>query len=294
MGRKRNREFNESAALNMSSFRYYLYRFKELAISNIKWIGLPDTCNPRFLESALFDKGIGVVFKDEVTEELLSLYCMGASQRNVYNDWSKYYAYSANLYKSRMLDASDSVLIFNNMLHDPSYPVALFYARKLYEIDRTIEINVRNARQPKVILCDEKQRLSFENLIMQADGGYNNIFADKALNLESIKVLDLQAPYLCDKLQQLKIELWNEALTYLGISNSVVQKRERLISDEVLTNQGGIIASRNSRLYERQIAADKINKLFGLNVTVDFNDAFTAELQGEEEPEPDREEDIDE
>ena len=124
-----------------------------------------------------------------------------------------------------------------------------------------------------------RKKPNLENLIMQVDGGYNNVYADKALNLDMIKVLDLQAPYLCDKLQQLKTELWTEALTYLGISNSVVNKKERLITDEVMTNQGGIFASRASRLYERQEAADKINRIFGLNVSVDFNDASEAELQ---------------
>lgn len=275
----KKRQFEDSLTDNMVSYRYYVSRFRELSISNFKWTGLPDSCNVRFLEQALFDKGCAVFFREEIMEQYLTLWVTFTRGYNVYGDWSEYQAKGFNNYISRQLNSSDSVLIYNNMLHRSTYPIADMYARRLYQLDRTIDINVKNTRQPKLILCDEKQRVSMQNLIMQVDGGYNNIYADKALNLEMIKVLDLSAPYLCDKIQQLKTELWNEALTYLGISNSVVNKKERLITDEVLTNQGGIFASRASRLYERQEAADKINKMFGLNVSVDFNDASQAELQ---------------
>lgn len=275
----KKRQFEESLRDNMVSYRYYVNRFRELSISNFKWEGLPESCNVRFLEQALFDKGYAVFFFEEQLEKYLTLWVDFQRGYDVYGDWSKYSAHGYNGYRSRELTAKDSVLIYNNMLHRSTYPVADMYARRLYQLDRTIDINVKNTRQPKIVLCDEKQRYSMENLIMQVDGGYNNVYADKALNLDMIKVLDLQAPYLCDELQQLKTELWNEALTYLGISNSVVNKKERLITDEVMTNQGGIFASRASRLYERQEAADKINRIFGLNVSVDFNDASEAELQ---------------
>lgn len=275
----KGRQFEESLYDNMVSYRYYIDRFRELSISNFKWTGLPESCNVRFLEAALFDRGSAVFFKDDVLDQYLTLWVSLANGFNVYGDWAKYVAKGYNNYMSSLLDASNSVIIYNNMLHRSTYPVADMYARRLYQLDRTIDINAKNTRQPKLILCDEKQKNSMRQLIMQMDGGYNNIFADKALTLEMIKVLDLSAPYLCDKLQQLKTDLWNEALTYLGISNSVVNKKERLITDEVLTNQGGIFASRASRLYERQEAADRINKLFGLNISVDYNDASEAELQ---------------
>lgn len=278
----KKKQFEESLYDNMVSYRYYISRFRELSISNFKWSGLPDSVNVRFLEQALFDKGCAVFFYEDIMEQYLALWASFTTGFNVYGDWTGYQAKGFNNYLSRRLDSSDSVLIYNNMLHRSTFPIADMYARRLYQLDRTIDINVKNTRQPKLILCDERQRVSMENLIMQIDGGYNNIYADKALNLEMIKVLDLSAPYLCDKIQQLKTDLWNEALTYLGISNSVVNKKERMITDEILTNQGGIFASRASRLYERQEAADKINKLFGLNISVDFNDATQAEQQRQE------------
>ena len=89
-----------------------------------------------------------------------------------------------------------------------------------------------------------------------------------------MKVLKTDAPYIADRLYQLKTQIWNEALTYLGISNMNIQKKERLISDEAIRSQGGTIASRYSRLESRREAADKINGMFGLDIRVDFREDF--------------------
>ena len=79
---------------------------------------------------------------------------------------------------------------------------------------------------------------------------------------------------MCDKLYTLKTQIWNEALTYLGISNISIQKKERLITDEVTRNQGGTIASRYSRLESRRQAVEKINEMFGTNVEVNYREDF--------------------
>ena len=87
-------------------------------------------------------------------------------------------------------------------------------------------------------------------------------------------MLKTDAPYVSDKIYQLKIQYWNEALTYLGISNLNVQKKERLVADEVVRSQGGTIASRYSRLEARREACRKINVMFGLNIDVDYREDF--------------------
>lgn len=94
------------------------------------------------------------------------------------------------------------------------------------------------------------------------------------MNDANFTVLSTEAPYVADRIYQLKTQIWNEALTYLGISNINVQKKERLITDEVSRNMGGVIASRYSRLNARQNACEKINKMFGLNVWCEYRDDY--------------------
>ena len=107
---------------------------------------------------------------------------------------------------------------------------------------------------------------------MKYEGNEPFIFGDKNMNPNAIKVLSTGAPFVADKLYALKSQIWNEALTYLGISNITINKKERMITDEVLRNQGGTIASRYSRLEARRQACKKINNMFGLNITCDYRD----------------------
>ena len=87
-------------------------------------------------------------------------------------------------------------------------------------------------------------------------------------------MLKTDAPYVGDKLYTLKTQIWNEALTILGISNTNTTKKERLISDEVIRNEGGVIANRYSRLEARRQACVKINDMFGTNIECNFREDY--------------------
>ena len=117
--------------------------------------------------------------------------------------------------------------------------------------------------------------MTMKNVYMQYDGNQPFIFGSKNMGLtDNIKVLKTDAPYLADKLMMLKNQIWNEALTYLGISNLNIQKKERLVSDEAVRSMGGTIASRQSRLEMRREGAEQINKMFGLNIEVNYREDY--------------------
>ena len=114
-----------------------------------------------------------------------------------------------------------------------------------------------------------------KNVYLQYDGNQPVIYGSKSMGLnDNIQVLKTDAPYLADKLMNQKNQIWNEALTYLGISNLNVQKKERMISDEAIRSMGGTIASRQSRLEMRREAAEQINKMFGLNIEVNYREDY--------------------
>ena len=278
MGRKKDRDFWESAAMNTGTYRQYYNRLVELAISMFEWKNLPDTVDPRFLELCLFTDGQVVFFNDPDLGYLtLQNACNGGF--NVYRIPVKRRAYAVNGYQKDLSD-KDSVIIFNNYLHTNSQLDAAMFARRLSDLDRSIDVNAKAQKTPILIKCDETQRLTMQNLYMQYDGNMPFIFADKSLNTNQLQAIKTDAPYVADKLYQLKTQIWNEALTYLGISNINVQKKERLITDEVTRNQGGTIASRYSRLNARRDACKQINAMFGLDVWCDYredNQAITED-----------------
>lgn len=272
MGRIRNKDFWDSARYNKQGYMQYFDRLTELSISMFEWKNLPDTIDERFLELTLFGDGMVVFFKDDVLG-YLALRTMIGGRLDVYQIPTERTAYASNGY-NKMLDNENSVIIFNNMIHKPSSMVVETYARRLYELDRSIDVNAKAQKTPVFIQCEENQRLTMKNMYMKYEGNEPFIFGDKSLNPNALKVLKTDAPYVADKLYQLKTQIWNEALTYLGISNLNIQKKERLVADEVVRNQGGTIASRYSRLESRRRACEQINKMFGLDIDCDYREDY--------------------
>ena len=282
MARKRNsREFWQSACSNDKTFLMYYNRLTELATSMFEWKNLPDTVDPRFLELTLYAKGQAVFFYDGHPAEnplgYLALNVAASAPFNVYciPKGRRAYAITGAQWN---LDESNSVMIYNNYLRTPSLMQLVSFADRLGKIDEIIDININAQKTPILILADESKRLTMKNLYMKYDGNQPFIFGDKNLSINDFTVLKTDAPYVADKLYEIKTQIFNEALTYLGISNTSLQKKERLITDEVSRNMGGTIAARYNRLNERQKACEKINSLFGLNVWCEYKEDYDDRL----------------
>ena len=266
--------------MNNRNYLQYYNRLTELALSMFEWRNLPDTVDPRFLEMCLYSDGMAVFFEDEVLG-FLALQCMIGGHLNVYRIPTERRAYATNGY-NKQLNAKDSVIIFNNYLHTNSMLDVEMFSKRLYNLDRAIDVNANAQKTPVLILCEENQRLVMKNLYKQYEGNEPFIFGNKAMDVNGLTVLKTDAPYVADKLYELKTQLWNEALTYLGISNINIVKKERLITDEVTRNQGGTVASRYSRLESRRQACEKINEMFGLNIWVDYREDYQEVVDAEE------------
>ena len=273
----RDLEFNQSLLSNRMSYLQYYERLEDIGLNCFKWKGLPDSVDERFLEMTLFEKGVAVFFKDDAMDKFLGLTVMIGGKLNVYRIPIERKAYATNGYQNKLTE-KNSVLIFNNRLHTPSKLDVEIFAQRLYNLDRTIDVNVNGQKTPIAILCDENQKLTMKNLYMQYEGNQPFIFGGKDLDVKSIQTINTGAPYVSDKLYELKREYWNEALTYLGVANVQTNKKERLITDEVNRTMGGVFASRLSRLNERQEACKKINEMFGLNVSVEFNEGLLESI----------------
>ena len=271
--RRGNGLFEESALLNDVTYMQYFNRLTELAISMFEWQNLPPTVDPRYIELHLFQNGCMVYFNDDVIGNLC-LDCMPNGKFDVYGNPVDRRAYSSYNNYQKNLTEDNSVIIWNNYLRSNSITDIQMYSKRLYLLDRIIDINANAQKTPVLVQGTEKQRLTLLNLYKEFDGNSPFIFGDKNLDLNALKCLNTGAPYVADKIYQLKTQIWNEALTYLGISNINIQKKERLITDEVTRNQGGTIASRYSRLQARREAVDKINSMFGTDIMVNYREDF--------------------
>ena len=264
---------------SMNSYIKYRDQLTALGMSMFQWdfSSIPKEeaklLNVRFIEKTEFYKGATVFFHDD---ELGAYLCLPVI---IGGDWDeadmprRRTAYTRSGYH-KQLDETNSVLIFNNFLRKPSCYDVNWEAGRLADLEQAIDVNCKAQKTPVLILCSENERLTMINLYEQFEGNYPFIFGEKDMNVKDVKSISTGAPFVADKMYQIKMQIWNEALTHLGISNISYQKKERLVSDEVIRNMGGTIASRYDRLEPRREACERINDMFGLDIRVDFRDDF--------------------
>lgn len=277
MSTRRHNKRRESMMLNNQTYIDLYNRMFNLAINCFEWINLPDTVDERFLEMMLITQGYSIFFKDELMG-FLSLGGALGGQLSVYNIPKDRTAIAPNGY-SNMLTDEDSVIIFDNYLRVPFMTTITNYARRLYECQRAIDTNIKVQKTPLIILCDEQQRLTMQNFYEQYDGNEPLIMGSKQLlDINSVNVLKTDAPFVADKLTSEFHNIWNDYLTICGIENSNMDKKERLVADEIEANHGSIEAYRNVRLNARKQACKQINNMFGLTGEDAIDVRFRSDL----------------
>ena len=261
-------QLNEEIFLNSWTTIDYLNRLKEYALNMFEWINLPKTVDARFIELVLFEEGKINFFEDRLIG-FLALRVNESGKQNVYNEFDKKHIYANNGF-SRVRNLRNSVTIYNNYLHTPTYTTVNLYAIRLARVTRAIDLNIEAQKTPILITCPENQKLSLKNVYEQYKGNAPVIYTDSEFNLDSIKVLKTDAPFVVDKLTLYKHDIWNEVMTFLGVNNSNQDKKERLVANEVDANDEQIEQARFNMLDARKDACKKINDMFGLNIDVKF------------------------
>lgn len=257
-----------------STYNYYFMRLASIAMSCFKWEGLPESIDSRFIEYTLFYNSNGLYFNDEILGDLF-LPCATAGNFDVYNIPTRRNAYASNGYQAQRTNL-DSVLVYDNLMHMSLLPIIQTFCKRLTNIEITKDINLRAQKTPILLQCSNQQRLTLENLFMKIDMNTPVIYADKALDMDSVKVLDLKAPFLVGDLQEEKLNVMQEALAFLGVGGLEIEKRERLNTHETQEAQQASAAQRENRLKAREQAAEQINSMFGTNISVNYDNGTLA------------------
>lgn len=260
MGRKIN-QTKEAMFMNNATFLDYYNRMRLIATSIFTWKGLDDVGgNSRFLERVLFEDG-RAVFVNDPELGYLSVRVNPDDTLNIYELPTKIEAWSLGYHKRFMFD--DVVYIMNNELQLPTFTTIELFARRLYETERAIDVNLKNTKTPIIFECDPKTELTMKNVLMKVDGNEPYIIANKDFSIDKkINAINTNAPYLIDKLELHKHNIWDEFLTFIGINNANTDKKERLITAEAESNNDLINYYLNCFYKTRKKACDEINEKF--------------------------------
>ena len=277
-----NREFIDTAWVNDATYWDYLERLKKIAISMFEWVNLPKSMDARYIEKCLYYHGTAALLYDE-TMGYINTNCASGGQINIYglptslNCYSYGYQEQRTLYTGLKYDkegnpindkAKDCIMVMNTWERTPTCSTLELFALRLYEAERTCDVNIKAQKTPVMLIVNESQRLTMKNLYLQYDGNEPFIFGDKDnLSGDNLKAIKTDAPFLADKIMNYKKEIWNEALTFLGVNTLTTEKKERLITDEASSNNELINMNLQSYLVPRQEACRLFNEKYGLTGT---------------------------
>lgn len=265
--------------LNDLTYTDFYYRLMLLAKARFEWCGLPEEIDEKWIEKILYSEGRCIFYHDKTLGYMVTS-CTDSGTFNPYDEPTSLTPVATNYISEAKENNVDCVLIRNNDEMIPTFMTVRLYATRLTDIQRTQDVNINAQKTPVLIVGSEKQKNTLKQVYVKWSGNEPVIMGDKSLDTNLLKTLNTQAPIVFDKLQIQKHGIWNECMTFLGVNNANMDKRERLVDDEVQANNQQIELSAHVMLKSRQKACELINKMFpDLNVSVKLRDLTPAEIK---------------
>lgn len=263
---------------NYKTYLAYKLKMMTLAENVFQFKNMNPFIDLAYVNSELVTKGSIAFFKDEVMG-LIALPYTSVGSLDIYGRPTKISVIPKNGVYNRILRSDEFVIMYDNDSHLPIYPNIVQSAERLALIKRTIDINIKQQRTPRYFKTSEENQKTIQNILNNVDSEVDTVFTYDNVDLEETTGTLVPAPYVADKLNQDKHEEWAEFLELIGITNVSVQKRERVIRDEIICSMGGTIASRYSRFTARKRAIDEINEKFKESIEVEFYDGLPTTIE---------------
>ena len=243
---KRNRNKNcgwyqdnfwQSDNFNQRAFYSNLDILLSLAMNRFRWVGLPDTCDARFLEKQLHRNGLATIcHAPGMPDVWKTLIAMPEGEFNDYGIPTKWRAQGWNPANTGFeVTPETGELVYYSWSRCGIWSTLELYARRMTHFERTEAINLTHQQKPWVFTVpDRSKKLEVTNIMQQTLGGEPAIIVNNAgMNMiEGIKAIDTKVPIITDELKQGYLNVMNQALMFLGIPHLAFEKGERMIEDE--------------------------------------------------------------
>lgn len=274
-----------SQLYNYKTYLSYKNKMLALALNVFQFKNMDPFIDMSLVNRSLFANGSVAFFKDDVSKQLIATPYISVGSLDIYGRPQAirpipyYGSYNRTLYKKR----GEFVIMYDNEARVPLLPSLVASAERLALIKRGIDINISQQMTNRVWSVPEEMKLTLQKVLEQVDSNVENILTYKGIDLNQISSILNIAPYVADKLNDAKKEEWSEFLEMIGITNNTINKKERVITDEVFTSMGGTIAARFNRYESRRKAVEEINNLFGTKIEVGFYDGLPTTIKNPDE-----------
>ena len=275
---------NKTVEAQLNNYRTtlnYKNKMLALALNVFQFKNMDRFIDMSKVNMTLFQTGSIAFFYDEIAKKLMAMPYTVVGSLDYYGrpqairPLPYFGVYNRTLYARK----KEFVIMYDNEARMPLYPELIDSAKRLARIKRAIDINVSQQNTNRVWKTTEEKKLSLQKALEQVDSCVNSIITYDDLDLNEMGGILNVAPFVADKLNDIKKEEWSEFLEIIGITSNMVQKKERLITDEVFTSMGGVIASRYNRFESRRKAVELINEYFNQEIEVEFYDGLPSTIK---------------
>lgn len=168
-----------------------------------------------------------------------------------------------------ILSTAECVVVYDLPVREIKRSDCLWLCAQITDVNDTIRTQVSNQKTPMVAYAGSKKMVEkLKSAIIDIASGIKALVLDMDMR-DQIQVLDFNAPYNVESLQQYLWSIESEMMEFLGIdSQDAFQKKERLIVDEQEGNDELLNYMLASGLKMRRYAADRMNEMFGLDLDV--------------------------
>ena len=255
--------FWQTDSYNFRTYNKNLDLLLALAINRFRWVGLPKTCDARYLERALHRNGIATLSHkaDDATPVYTTLQALPNGQYNMYGIPIAWRAVGYDGLTDYPVTNENGELCYYSYSRVSPWNALEIYARKMAHYERTEDVNLSQQMKPFIGIAPQEKRLELINLLKQVEGGEPAILGDeKMLDLvNNVTVIDTKVPIITEELARSHQNVLNQALLYLGIPHLAFEKGERMIEDEARANTAPTNVMLLDCLQARREFCDKVN-----------------------------------
>ena len=272
---------NDRKRIIENNFRLNLIynKYKMLSLNMFRWEGLPETIESRHIENSLFNYGLCLIVDDKDLG-FISVPCNYGANMNVNAVPTEVITCGFNYIKTFKYLAKDKdkcQLILNNDLAIGNEHYIFDYAQRMFEVENCIRVNINQQKFPWFVNTTPNNKKTMETMFQKIMNGDPYILGSKD-QIGDVEVLTLSTPYIADKLNEYKYELEREVLSFHGLNNNF-EKKERLLVDEVNSNNDFIDRNVELMYRQRKLACEQLNKKFGWNARVINLNEESREIQ---------------
>ena len=263
MGERGAPVWQQSQQTNSQAYLMAYSQMLNIALSRFKWLNLPKTCDPWFLEYNLLYFGYATIaYPHSKPGVFFSTQAVINSNFNVYYKPKRWTSYGINGWNFPVTN-SNGVFIYANKARSPLIPTIEFFAHEIEDLYMTRRQNRFHQKTPFILEVPASQETAGVNVIKQISGGEMAIMATPGFT-DTMKahVLNTGVDYIGMELQNDVQNAWNSFYQALGIKN-LPMKMERQTADEINDYGEPTDLRALSELEERRAACDILNTRFG-------------------------------